>query len=41
MSHENQRFVLYVAVFIVLAVAIVTASTAFSGPLPFHGHFGG
>ena len=41
MSHENQRFVLYVAVFIVLAVAVVTASTAFSGPLPFHGHFGG
>jgi hypothetical protein len=41
MSHENRRFVLSVAVFIVLAVAIITASTTFSGPLPFHSHVGG
>ena len=41
MSDENRRFVLYAAVFIVLAVAIITASTAFSGPRPFHSHLGG
>jgi hypothetical protein len=41
MSDENRRFVLYVAVFIVLAVTILTVSTAFSGPLPFHSHVGG
>ncbi len=41
MHDENRKFVLYAAVFIVLAVAIITASTAFGAPLPFHGHHGG
>ena len=41
MTHGNRRFVFMVAVFIVLAVAIVTASTGFGGPLPFHSHDGG
>ncbi|WP_435259239.1 hypothetical protein ACSBLW_05550 [Thioclava sp. FR2] len=41
MRDENRSFVLYASVFIVLAVVIITASTAFGGPLPFHSHHGG